>query len=331
MSPIPYVRGQVIVLAILLTASAILGASIVALSCAAAASASAMLLGARYRHDLAVVNASTPPQRARLDVIVTRDACAALAPTTLLTVLSFAFSVEPSAGADSTARIVVGDLTIAAAAIYISSLVDWYVILPRISGQLGARPCRTGDPQFPFPHTWKEVTRWWYIHRISGALVFRVFLGLALATVIGDLIGAGEQTKVLVGLMMGMFAAYMAAIPWAVLEAAQVKVLVGQTVLVKARPRRQLSPPFPKVEPPDLRGRQYVVDISLEGVHLASVRSREEDPLPSPPEFLRHPDRIAVANLNSTRLSPQPFSACQMQCSGVNWYCIENPRCFEPK
>jgi hypothetical protein len=318
------------VLAALSALAAVLGASVLVLSCAATALALALALEARYRHDLRATNASAPPHRAQLDAVVGGDARAALAPATLLALLSFAFSIEPT-GAAHTARTAIGDLTIAATVVYISSLVDWYVILPRISGQLGSRPCRPGSPRFPYPHTWKEVTRWWYIHRIAGALVFRVFLALALTAVIGDLVGAGSEAQVIVGLTMGMFAAYMASIPSAVLEAAQPKVILGQTVLVNARPRRQLWPPFKRIYPPDLHGRQYVVDVSLEGVHLTEADPREGAGSPSPVEFVRHPDRLPLANLDSAKLAPRAFCGCEGRCSGINWYCIENPACFEAK
>lgn len=331
MSPLPYVRGQVIVLAALSLFSAILGASVIALSCAATGLASALALAARYHHDLAATNPSIPPHRKRLDAVVSGDAWAALGPATLLTVVSLAFPIDPSAVAVHTARTAAGDLTIAATAVYISSLVDWYVIVPRISGQLGSRPCRAGSPQFPYPHTWKEVTRWWYIHRIAGALVFRIFLSLALAAAIGDIVGVGEQAKVIAGLAMGMFASYMAAIPSAVLEAAQAKVIVGQTILVKARPRRQLWPPFKKIHPPDLRGLQYTIDVSLEGVHLVEIGPRERGDSPPPREFVRNPNRLPLANLDSARLAPHQFAGCEVRCSRINWYCIGNPSCFEPK
>jgi hypothetical protein len=328
MSPLPYVRGQVVVLAILLATSAVLGASVVALSCAATASASIFALGTKYRHDLTVMGASTPPHRARLDAVVSGDAWAALAPASLLTALSFAFPVDPSTA--GTARIAVGYLTIAATAVYISSLVDWYVILPRIGGQLGARPCRDDDPGFPYPHSWKEVTRWWYIHRIVATLVFRFLVAWALAAVIGKFVGAGEGAKFLAGLVMGIFATYLSTVSAAVFEAAQPKLLVGQTVNVKARPRRQRWPPFTKIHPPDLRGRQHVVDVSLEGVHLTGAATREHNPLPSP-RFVRDADRLALANLDSAKLAPRQFSGCTGRCSGINWYCIENPRCFQAK
>jgi len=330
MSPLPYIRAQVIVLAVLLAAAAILGASITAASCAVVTSASAFALAAKYRRDLATMGASIPSHRARLDSVVSGDAWAALAPTGLLVALSFVFPVEPSSGAADAAAAAAGYLTIAAAAIYISSLVDWYVILPRISGQLGPRPCRDPDPGFPYPHSWKEVTRWWYIHRIAATLVFRFLIAWALAAAIGEIAGVGTAAKFLGGLIMGIFATYLSTVSAAVFEAAQPKLLVGQTVNVRARPRRQRWPPFTRIHPPDLRGRQYVVDVSLEGVHLTGAAAREADPLP-PPRFVRDADRLPLANLDSSKLAQREFSGCVGRCSGINWYCVENPDCFEAK
>jgi hypothetical protein len=249
----------------------------------------------------------------------------------LIAVVGLVFGPEPAGTALRTAQAAVGSLTIAAAGVYASSLVDWYIILPRVSGQLGARPCRTAHPAFPYPHSWKEVTRWWYIHRILGALVFRVFVALAATAIIGQLIGVGVQTKVAAGLIIGFFGPYMASIPDAVIQAAQPKVLVGQTVLVKGRPRRQLLPPFRKIFPPDLQGRQYIIDVSLEGVHMTEAGPREESPPASDEPFVSGSDRLSLANLDSARLAPHRFGGCEGHCSGINWYCIENPHCFDPK
>jgi hypothetical protein len=331
LSPIPYVRGQVIALGALLAAAALLGGALVALCCAAFASASAALLAARYRHDLVVTGASVPPHRGRLDSIVSNDAWAALVPALLLALASLAFAFQPSGQAAVTACVAISYLSVAATAIYASSLVDWYVILPRISGQLGARPCQKADPDFPFPHSWKEVTRWWYIHRIVGTLVFRFMVGWAIAAVIGDLVGASTGAKFLGGLVMGIFATYLSATAAAVFQAGQAKAMVGQTIEVRARARRRRWPPFELVHPPELDGRQYVVDVSLEGVHLAGVRSWERDRLSSPTEFLRHPDRLDLVNLDSASVASRQFAGCEGRCSGINWYCLENPRCFEAK
>ncbi len=243
-SPLPYIRGQAVVLAGLLIASAIFGASLLAILCASGIAAGALLLNRRYQHDVAVAGASVPHHRASLDEVVAADAVAAIAPATLLCIVSLVVGLAPSGDPAATARVAVSFLAIAAAVIYLSSLVDWYVILPRVSGQLGAKPCRDRDPHFPFPHSWKEVTRWWYIHRIVATLAFRFLLAAAIATVLGQFIGAGEEARILAGLILGVFATYFSTLSSAVFQGAQPKILVGETVIVKARPRRQRWPPF---------------------------------------------------------------------------------------
>jgi hypothetical protein len=330
MSPLPYVRAQAVALAVLLIASGVLGASLLALLCALGSVAGAALLSLRYRHDVAVSGATIPPHRARLDDVVSGDAVAALGSATLLVVVSLAFGVSPGSDAAATARVAIGFLAIAAAAIYLSSLVDWYLILPRVSGQLGARPCRDRDPRFPFPHSWKEVTRWWYIHRIVATVAFRFLLAAAIASVLGQFIGAGEEAKIIAGLVLGVFATYFSTLSSAVFQGAQPRILVGETVIVRARPRRQWWPPFSKVYPPDLDSRQYVVDVSLEGIHMTAAAPREQLDLPDP-RFVREVDRLPLVNHDSARLSPREFSGCAHRCSGINWYCIKNPRCFEAK
>jgi hypothetical protein len=324
------VRAHAAALAVLLIASGILGASLPALLCVLASAAGAALLNLRYQHDLRVTLAPTPPHRERLDQVVAGDAVAALGAATLLIVASWAFGPSPEGAAAETARAALVFLAIAAAAIYLSSLVDWYVILPRVSGQLGPRPCRERDPRFPFPHSWKEVTRWWYIHRIVATLAFRFLLAAAIAAVLGQFIGFGEDTKILTGLLLGIFATYVSTLSSAVFQGAQPKLLVGETVIVRPRPHRQWWPPFSKIYPPDLEGRQYVIDVSVEGIHMTAAAPREQLDLPEP-RFVREADRLALVNHDSARLSRKEFSGCAHRCSGINWYCIDNPRCFEAK
>jgi hypothetical protein len=86
---------------------------------------------------------------------------------------------------------------------------------------------RDRDPRFPFPHSWKEVTRWWYIHRIVATVGFRFLLAAAIAAVLGQFIGAGEETKIIAGLVLGVFATYVSTLSSAVFQGAQPKLLVG--------------------------------------------------------------------------------------------------------
>jgi len=129
------------------------------------------------------------------------------------------------------------------------------------------------------------VTRWWYIHRIVATVAFRFLLAAAIAAVLGQFIGAGEETKIIAGLVLGVFATYVSTLSSAVFQGAQPKLLVGETVIVELRPRRQLWPPS-KIHPPALDDRQYVIDVSLEGIHMTAAAPREQPELPEP-KFVR--------------------------------------------
>ncbi|HSC21980.1 MAG TPA: hypothetical protein VLC07_09650, partial [Solirubrobacterales bacterium] len=125
----------------------------------------------KYLRDVAATTAWIPDHREKLDRVVTFDPLFTVIPATILGVLFLSGRLHPISGIAAVhgAAIV---LAPTAAVIWGSSLVDWYLILPRISGQLGPRPCRASEEEawLPFPYTWKEVTRWWYIHRAVAAL-----------------------------------------------------------------------------------------------------------------------------------------------------------------
>ncbi len=63
---------------------------------------------------------------------------------------------------------------------------------------------------------------------------------------------------------------------------------------------------------------------------MTAAAPREQAELPEP-KFVSKADRLSLVNHDSARLSPREFSGCAHRCSGINWYCIENPRCFEAK
>lgn len=73
-------------------------------------------------------------------------------------------------------------LVIAPATLFVlilcSSLIDWYYIRPRIDGIVCAPPCRSSGSE-----TWKNPTRWWYLHRGLATLAYMGF-ALVIALVI---------------------------------------------------------------------------------------------------------------------------------------------------
>jgi hypothetical protein len=344
MSPEPYLRGQALVLAILLLATAVLGSALAALVCAVASGLAAWGLHAHYRSDLSAAQADVPPHRERLDLIVAGDVRAAIAAGVIAGGLLIGFPIHrPDVGVVPATLIL---LAATAAVILLSSLFDWYIILPRVSGLLGIRPCRDPDRDHPrFPRTWRETTRWWYIHRIVAALVLRYGLSYAVVFTIEHHVSLPGGTDIVSGAAVGSFAAYLAAIPAAVWQAGHPSLIVGRTVRrhhVEITPRTlsafgwRIQIPWPKRHAlATLLPREYVYDVALESVQLVPAASREH-------KIPRHRDGNVIYERNPVKMEvrdarpsgperAKPFSGCEGRCSGISWYCIENPRCFATK
>lgn len=341
MSPIPYVRAQVIVLAILIAGAGAFDAAEIAASGGLAALVWLLGLREKYRWDLVRVGAtSVPAHRARLDRVVARDALVTVLPATLFAALFATGIAHPLSGHDAVHGATLA-LALAAIVVWGSSLVDWYLILPRISGQLGYRPCRASEEEesFPFPWTWKEVTRWWYVHRIAGTLAFRLGLSAAIAAVLLAVTGLELVAHAAAWIVMLMFGAYavMALIRGGILakqvgQGGHVKGIVGQTVTIERRAgRRSWLRPWRRVNALRIDGRHYIVDVALESIQLANVEPREVAELPERVDFEDDFDSVPIAEVDAIRQASPKFSGCRGRCSGVNWYCIENPDCFRPK
>jgi hypothetical protein len=345
-SPEPYVRGQAVAVAVLLVAAAVLGSPLAMLVCSLAGGLCAWGLRARYRGDVLLARVDVPPHRERLDLIVAGDMRAALGAGLVASGLLVAFPADrPDLGIAPGTLVL---LSVTATVIVLSSLVDWYVILPRVSGLLGTRPCRQPDGDHPrFPRTWRETTRWWYVHRIVAALVLRFGLSYAVVLTVAEHVSLFGGASVVAGAAVGGFAAYLAAIPQAVWQAGHPSMIVGRTVRRRSVQRtrrtvtvlgRRLPLPLPKrraVGPP--RAREYVYDVALESVQLVPAAGRE-GAVPRDDRgaiaYERNPTKLQVRDTGASEPEPaieHPFSGCEDRCSGVSWYCIENPRCFAPK
>jgi hypothetical protein len=230
--------------------------------------------------------------------------------------------------------------------VYVSSLVDWYLILPRITGLLGPRPCRREDRAHPgFPRTWRETTRWWHIHRIAGALTFRYGLGFALSLTLHRHVALFGGATIVTGALLGFVNPYLRGVGWAALEAAHPSAVVGWTVRRRATTRvprrlfrlgrRAITLPGLKrgtVGPPGER--EYVFDVALETFEVVTAEPRERS-VPETQdgviEYERRPRKVKLKEAAGCEAAEQRFTGCDGRCSGINWYCIENVHCFEPK
>ncbi len=345
MSPEPYVRGQAWVLGFLLVATAVLASAIAVLVCSVISGLVAWTLYLRYRGDLLAAGVEPPRHRERLDLIVSGDVRAALIVGMIVSALLTGFPTNrPDLGIAPATLII---LAFTAAGILLSSLVDWYVILPRVSGLLGIRPCREPDRDHPrFPRTWRETTRWWYIHRIAAALILRFGLSYAVVITAAHHTAVPYGASLVGGAAVGGLAAYIAAVPRAVWQAGHPSLILGRTVRrrqVNRLPRTftvfGLTIRVPKLtrrvvgslQPPE-----YVYDMALEAVQLVLVAAREKT-VPHDADgnilYERDPAKLEVGDISASKPEPagHPFSGCQKRCSGISWYCIENARCFATK
>lgn len=340
MSPLPYVRGQVVALALLIVLAGLFDAAQVAVCVGAAAMLWLLAMHFKYLRDLAATTSWVPDHREKLDRVVAFDPLFTIVPATILAALFLSSRLHPIVGVAA----VHGAATVlapTAVVIWGSSLVDWYLILPRISGQLGHRPCRAAEEteRFPFPYTWKEITRWWYIHRVVAALVFRLGLSAAIAAGVAALTGLESLAHAVAGIVMLMFGAYaiLAILQGSILakevaQAGHAKGIIGQTVRVERQAgRRNPWKPWQKLDPLTIDGRRLVIDVALESIQLADVEPREPTGPSTPLRFEKDFDSVPLADVNAIRQGKPKFTGCSGCCSGINWYCIENPCCFDPK
>jgi hypothetical protein len=351
MSPDPIIRGQAVVSVGLLVGTILLGAEAEGLACAGAVGALGFLLWLRYRGDVrsSGTRGETRTQRARLDVFVAGDLRLAVAvPVAVGTiVLVYRHGAPSDVG---TLRSVLTAISIVWSVIYLSSLVDWYVVLPRISGQLGFRPCRAGDADHAaprYPKSWRETTRVWYLHRLVTALVVRYGISYAATLAISGLVSfpLGSRLAVVGGLSILNAYGPVALLPIG-REAFHVRIQVGQTVrriqTERVKGQWRLGPLHLSTTAPDrtpkaisLGEREYVYDVSAEGVDLVSASGRErEDPPPGGPRFVRSPTPVRAKDMDALEPCPEgeEFRGCENgRCSGINWYCVENPEAFDQK
>ena len=121
-------------------------------------------------------------------------------------------------------------------------------------------------------------------------------------------------------------------------------MIVGHTVrhAETKRVRRRLRLfgrriPLPLTELIELgqrSGRDWVYDVALEGVQVVPAARREGE-IPRTPDgevsYERKPRKIPLRDIGGTEPAEPPFRGCRDRCSGINWYCIDNPECFRPR
>lgn len=139
-----------------------------------------------------------PLSRMSLDRLVGTEIAGAFVPPFLLA-LAVAIDMVPTMQIDTAFAVIVGIVTLAVEVCFLSSLVDWYYVLPRRDGLVCAPPCRT-----PANERWQGVTWFWFLHRfvaatavMAGAYAAALCLGFWLVARYPDAVGAAGGIPVI--------------------------------------------------------------------------------------------------------------------------------------
>jgi hypothetical protein len=184
------------------------------------------------------------------------------------------------------------------------SLVDWYLIVPRIAGEICLPPCRsTGDLR------WKRVTRLWYINRGVAALTVSLAFLAVIPIILSGFVDA-NIIAVIVAIVSAAAVVYIRGIDTSVHNVLHPSFYVGD-IVDYLMPGREIQ--------------AYVVDVALEGVKLKQTHNGTYTGRPFFPD--KHSHKVDTADLKMLGKLDVSFRGCDDgHCCGVNWYCRENPR-----
>jgi hypothetical protein len=224
--------------------------------------------------------------------------------------LAVALSATGFAPLDHVGRLVkalIIGLTAAVGTIYASSLVDWYWILPKVSGVLGPAPCEA-----PGQERWAGVTNVWLFHRAVATFTVMGVLAGVPAYMAGTS-HSGSLTVVWAFVSLTLTVAYSRlneGVLTAFSHALNAVIEVGDTVRVRE----------------DLEDAQltdaYVVDMSVQGLKYVTL------PPAQPPRFTLKGVLLRWSVADKVRRVPAQHPPCldPDHCQAVNWYCHRNPR-----
>jgi hypothetical protein len=247
------------------------------------------------------------------DLKVFRSIVIATAAPSVVGVVLFAFGGAPLSRVPHEERLWLVFLPAAllATLIYVPTLIDWYYVLPRLSGVVRLPPCRSGSDR-----SWITTTRAWLASRWLSLMLGPIVSGTALvgATMYYFLAFTNVELKDQITVSANSFGA--------TLLIAGIGVAVSFKLL--DRLNDVLNPI--KVVGKLVRYRNtlhYVVDVSVQGTKINKVTTAAQyggEPFPNHKGQLVDPKDLTVEE------QELPFGGCDKVCCGVNWYCDNNWR-----
>jgi hypothetical protein len=194
-------------------------------------------------------------------------------------------------------------LTAAVVAIFVSSLIDWYWVLPRISGIVRKAPCEEAGGQ-----RWARVTGVWLFHRGVATTVVA-------ASLPGIFVYMGEQDRASARGTWFVVAWIVATATFGFLNAA------GRALWLALNPRLHVGDTL------DVHNRLcHVVDVSLQGAKY--VKRREADD-PRTAFAQKSDGSISLDDFGRFERTEDASAPCAQGCAKINWYCRCNAAAYE--
>jgi hypothetical protein len=246
------------------------------------------------------------PWRTSLDTIVCRQLLVIGTLGVAIIVVGETTGYHPFDDAAASVKAIIVGAVIGVGTVYVSSLIDWYWIVPRISGTTGPAPCEHSGSE-----RWAGLTNVWFFHRaVATSVVIGILAGVP-AYIAGHSGSDGTAWALLGAALAVGYSSVNTGVRTALEFAFNAPIHVGDIIRVRADP-----------EDPALSD-AYVVDVSIQGLKYKLL-----DGLDRPARFLNKGDQLSMDELKKTRRSRSPRSPCPgaAECQAVNWYCHRNPR-----
>jgi hypothetical protein len=213
--------------------------------------------------------------------------------------------VDPLSDESDAINALVVAFAIGIATIYASSLVDWYWILPKVSGIVAPPPCTSVVAK-----AYAGVTKVWFFHRAAATAVITALIAgtpayIAATIEEGPTLRAGLT---LLGAAAAIgFNAATAGTVWAFSQFLSPRLEVGSYV----RRRKDIDDPHPQDG--------YVLDVAVQGVKV-KLESDVDG------EFVTDGDLVPYheAQHITKRNRKEPMCPSLHRCRAVNWYCLRN-------
>jgi len=251
--------------------------------------------------------------RRRLDRIVRRQLAAIAVLGIAIAATSAATGYAPLRDAAPSVQAIVIGVLVGVATIYISSLLDWYWIVPRVSGTVGPAPCELSGQE-----RWAGLTNFWFFHRaVATSVVIGVLAGVP-AFIAGHSGSDGTAWALLGSALAVGYSSVNTGVRTALSFAFNSPVHVGDIIRVRADPED------------DHLQDAYVVDVSIQGLKYTLLARDPEDPVRDPQgpvQFAQKGTQLSMEEVLKVRRVRGADSPCRngQGCQAVNWYCHRNP------